>query len=292
MRKREHREYGESPLRKEQDVCSAAHSKEGKAGKWRLIVNLSAPEGQSVNEGIDQELCRLKYMSVDDVVQRVLQLGEGADITKADVRGAYRNVPVHPRDWWLLGMEWNGAVFVDRTLPFGLRSAPLLFTALGDAIEWIAKSRGAASLLRHYIYDFVTVGAAGTGECAHTMLKFKEMSSMLGMPLDEKEEGPAEVLTFLGMELDSRKGEVRLPEGRLKHLRRKLQEWKPCRKRDLLSVIRHLSHACKADRAGRSFLRRLLDLSMRVKLLDRRVRLNVSARADLKWWWQFGLQWN
>ena len=178
-------------------------------------------------------------------------------------------------------------------LPFGLRSAPLLFTTLGDAIEWIAKSRGAAGLLRHYIYDFVTVGAAGTGECAHTMLKFKETSSMLGMPLDEKkEESPAEVLTFLGMELDSRKGEVRLPEGRLKDLRRKLQEWKPCRNRDLLSVIRHLSHACKAVRAGRSFLRRLLDLSMTVKQLDRRVCLNVSARADLEWWWQFGLQWN
>ena len=76
---------------------------------------------------------------VDDVVQRVLQLGEGAEIAKADVRWAYKNMPVHPRDRWLLGMEWNVTVFVNGTLPFGLKSAPPLFSALGIAIERIAK---------------------------------------------------------------------------------------------------------------------------------------------------------
>ncbi len=50
-------------------------------------------------------------------------------MAKADVKKAYRNVPVHPDDRRLLGMEWRGTTFVDRTLPFGLRSAPLLFTA-------------------------------------------------------------------------------------------------------------------------------------------------------------------
>ena len=56
---------------------------------------------------------------------------------------------------------------------------------------------------------------------------------------DKKEEGPADMLTFLGKELDSRRGEVGLPQ----HLRQKLREWKgmkSSRKRDLLSVIRQL----------------------------------------------------
>ncbi len=43
-------------------------------------------------------------------------------------------------------MEWKGTVFVDGALPFGLRSAPLLFTVLGDAVEWVAKRRGASWL--------------------------------------------------------------------------------------------------------------------------------------------------
>ncbi len=45
--------------------------KKGKPGRWRLIVNLSAPEGHSVNDGIDRELSSVAYTSVDDVVRSV-----------------------------------------------------------------------------------------------------------------------------------------------------------------------------------------------------------------------------
>ncbi len=185
--------------------------KKGRLGGWRLIVNLSAPEGHSVNDGIDRELSSVAYTSVDDVIRRVVELGEGALIAKADVKAAYRNIPVHPRDRWLLGVKWEGETFVDGTLPFGLRSAPLLFTAVGDAMEWIATQRG-AGWLRNYIDDFVAVGQRGTDQCERAMSIFKETCRRLGMPLDEnKEEGPSEVLTFLGMEIDTVKMEVRLP---------------------------------------------------------------------------------
>ncbi len=70
--------------------------KKGKPGKWRLIVNLSAQEGAIVNDGIAKELASVAYTSVDEVVRRVLQLGRGAEVAKADVKAAYRNVPVHP----------------------------------------------------------------------------------------------------------------------------------------------------------------------------------------------------
>ena len=45
--------------------------------KWRLIVDLSHPKGESVNDGIDPELCSLVYTSVDEAVNRVLRLGRG-----------------------------------------------------------------------------------------------------------------------------------------------------------------------------------------------------------------------
>ncbi len=58
--------------------------------------------------------------------------------------------------------------------------------------------------------------------------------------------------------------EVRLPQAKLEQLTITLATWrgrKAGKKRDLLSLIGSLSHACKAVRAGRSFLRRLIDLS-------------------------------
>lgn len=98
-----------------------------KPGKWRLIVDLSAPEGHSVNDGIPKHLCSLSYISVDNITNTVLHLGEGSLLAKADVKEAFRNIPVAPVDRLLLGMQWNGNLFLDKVLPFGLRSAPLLF---------------------------------------------------------------------------------------------------------------------------------------------------------------------
>jgi len=63
-------------------------------------------------------------------------------------------------------------------------------------------------------------------------------------------------------------------------------------KERLQSIVGSLNHACKAVRAGRSFKHRLQDLMATVERDDRRVRLNVEARADLEWWYQFGMGWN
>ena len=62
-------------------------------------------------------------MTIEDVVTRVARLGRGALMAKFDLKSAYQQVPVHPDDHWLLGMEWRGQLFVDTALPFGLRSA-------------------------------------------------------------------------------------------------------------------------------------------------------------------------
>ena len=78
-------------------------------GKYRLIVDLSHPEGLSVNDGIEAELCSLQYTSVDAAVTRVLAKGQQeVMLSKFDIESAYRMVPVHPEDRHLLGMVWKG----------------------------------------------------------------------------------------------------------------------------------------------------------------------------------------
>ena len=44
-------------------------------------------------------------------------------MAKVDVKSAYRNVPNHPQDRWLMGMLWEGSLYIDTALLFGLRSA-------------------------------------------------------------------------------------------------------------------------------------------------------------------------
>ena len=62
-------------------------------------------------------------------------------------------MPVHPQDRILLGMSWKGHYYVDASLPFGLRSAPLIFSALADALEWVVRQAGVKYIF-HYIDDF------------------------------------------------------------------------------------------------------------------------------------------
>jgi len=105
-------------------------------------VASGSPEGKSVNDGINKDTCSLSYTSVDEVVECILMVGKGALLAKMDVMQAYRNVPVHPQDWFLLGMRWQDTVFVDNTLPFGLRSVPLIFSAIADMLQWIMHIKG------------------------------------------------------------------------------------------------------------------------------------------------------
>ena len=127
-------------------------------GKWRLITDLSFPYGKSVNDGINPDITSLTYIRVDDVAQQVITLGRGAMIAKTDIEAAYRLLPIHNDDKHLLGMLWEGRVYIDTALPFGLRSAPLIFTALADGLEWVLKQRG-VSYVAHYLDDFYHSGS-------------------------------------------------------------------------------------------------------------------------------------
>ena len=77
-------------------------------GKFRLIVNLSLPHGASVNDAIWSDLSSLVYPRVDQIASLIARHGWGALIAKLDLHRAYRKVPVHPDNSYLLGIEWEG----------------------------------------------------------------------------------------------------------------------------------------------------------------------------------------
>ena len=194
-------------------------------------------------------------------------------------------------------MKWEEKLYLDTALPFGLRSAPKIFTAVADALEWAMKKRGvSAHAAEHYLDDFILLGSPHSQECQANLDTALTVCSTLGVPLArEKLVGPATCLTFLGIEVDTASLELRLPEEKLMALRDTVMDWqgkKCCTKRELLSFIGQLSHACKVVKPGRRFLRRLINLASTARLLSRTLRLNTECRADISWWSTFLLRWN
>lgn len=265
------------------------------ASTWRLIVDMSHPKGHSVNDGIDPALCSLSYTTVEMAAQRVLSLGKGTLLAKLDLKSAYRMVPVHPDDRHLLGMEWQGKVLVDTALPFGLRSAPKVFNVLADCLQWIFQHSGIKHVL-HYLDDYLLAGKPESGECGEGLQRALALCEELGAQVSrEKLEGPGTSIVFLGIILDTTNLELRLPDDKLQRLRQLIQVWKgkrSCTKRDLLSLIGQLQHACKVVRPGRTFLRRMIELATVAKELHHHIRLNRGFKSDLEWWGLFLPTWN
>ena len=211
--------------------------KKHQPGKWCLILDLSFPKGKSVNDGIDKDVCSLRYITTDDAAHHIMTLGRGSFLAKIDVKSAFRLLPIHPTDRHLLGMQWNGNLFIDTCLPFGLRSAPKLFNVLADLLSWILQQQGAYPFL-NYLDDFLIISPPNSPACQHHLTTVKHICNLLGVPLaEDKEEGPATSLTFLGIILDTVLKQARLPLEKLERLQSQWITKYNATKRQILSLV-------------------------------------------------------
>lgn len=102
-------------------------------------------------------------------------------------------------------------VYADLYLPFGLQSAPKIFTTFADLLEWVLFDQGLPFLL-HYLDDSFFILCSSQPGCRRSqsyimlsMLVHLNVPASLG-----KLEGPSSV-TFLGIVLDTVRFELPLP---------------------------------------------------------------------------------
>ena len=92
----------------------------------------------------------------------------------------------------------------------------------------------------HYLDDYLVVGLPESDECACFLSTLMSLCTCLGLPIaSEKLEGPACMLTFLGIEIDTLNMQHWLPHAKLIILRALIRSWlgcKACSKRELQSL--------------------------------------------------------
>lgn len=260
------------------------------AGEYRMIHHLSFPHGGSVNDFIPSEFCSVHYASVDDAVRIIKKLGRGCTLAKTDVRSAFRIIPVHPKDYHLLGMKWRDEFYVDCCLPMGLASSCRSFEKLSTAMEWVARNKLDIPYIIHISDDFL-IAAESPSNCRTSLQNFLHFCEDLGVPMaPEKTEGPAQVLSFAGIELDCNRQEARLPMEKVTKCLTtigQLQSRKKVTLKDLQSIIGLLNFACSVIIPGRVFLRRLINLTMGIKKPHHFIRLTTEVKKDLLIWQTF-----
>ena len=262
----------------------------------RLILDLSQPRNNSINEGITKEDYRVYYEPFDNATDLVKQFGTGCLLSKVDIKSAFRLLPVKPCEWRLLGMHWMGEYFVDCHLPFGCRSSPFIFSVFSDLIAWILTHIAKVENHTHYLDDYCLVEINDPGKAKEALNRLIDIFNFLEVPIAwDKLVTPTTVLIYLGIEIDTDNMRIRLPDDKLADLKETLPKWryrKKCKKVELLSLIGTLSFATKVIRPGRTFLRRLIDLSTTVTELHHHIDFTAEARKDIEWWMMFLVPWN
>lgn len=267
-------------------------------GGGRIIDDLTHDDGSalnSVNAHIPDEAAEVRYHRFDRAIRIVRQLGPGCWLAKVDWKSAFRQIAVHRDDWPLLGLFWRGHYFVRLVLPFGARSSPARFTDFAQAFAGILRRRfeanSLAALLMFYLDDFL-MAARSEAECAKAVEMMDALATLLGVTLHPtKRDGPAQIIVFLGIGVDTVRMRVFLPADKkakvLAACRRVLRA-RRASVRQLQSLIGLLLHAAQVVQPGRLMTRRLLEVQtafMRAAHSPRVPRpLPDDALDDLQWW--------
>ena len=203
-------------------------------GEYRIIHHLSYPENYSVNDFIDPALCSVTYTSFDEAIKLVQKLGQNTLLAKSDIKSAFDLLIVKPGDFDLLGFKLEDQYYVSKTLPMGGKISCALFEKFAKFIEYCVRDVSKTDNVIHYLDDFLMVGKPNTMECNDRLNEFRQVCENLGVPIaKEKTEGPATVLQYLGLIIDTENLLVKIPIEKI---------------RDLTVQIEHLLSINKAKR--------------------------------------------
>ena len=277
--------------------CNPLGARTKPDGSVRIILDLSQPDGCSVNDHIDGDQFSLQYVTMDQAIAALFEAGpDGALMAKADLKHAFRLVPVKPAQWWLLGFSWQDQFYFDMRLPFGLRSACSIFNDLAQVLRDAVSFHSSNPHVYNYLDDFFFFSSATSPLCSDAYQTFLALCEAFRLPTaPDKCQAPSTRMELLGCVLDTSNLTISLPERKVHDIIASLRTARGARKvrqRDLLSLIGKLVHATKCIPARRSFFRRLLDTAHSVQRPHHWVTLTTETKRDLDWWLALLPSWN
>lgn len=254
----------------------------------RPITDCSCPEGRAVNDHCATLVKKFTYNTVQNVVELIKP---GYVMTVVDIQAAYRAVPVYPAHREYLGFNWvwqgYPQYFIDNRLCFGLSSGPYYFHSISCFVAEILSSAFGVSLV-HYLDDYIIV--APTLELALSGQKFTIVTlRYLGFYVSwRKISTPSTCTTYLGIQIDTVKMELRLPNEKVEKFRRYVSKYVTAgyiTKKELEQLNGLLAHCAQIVQGGKIFTRRCFD-QYRLMVLQNRKRSRISPgmRQDVEWW--------
>ena len=147
-----------------------------------------------MNANIPVHKAKTSYSNIDDDLDDI-RIYDSPYLAKMDIADAFRLLPLKPARYNLTGFKLNGEYYYDCCVPMGASSSCLTFERVSDSLLHIIQNKYKVKHVLKVIDDFLFI-AETKEECQRALDSF---------------EGPTKCLTFLGIQIDTEKGELSIP---------------------------------------------------------------------------------
>jgi hypothetical protein len=180
--------------------------------KTRICINVTLPEGRSLNDNVDSlALEKIAMSSAKNFGYSMISCGLNCVFAKPDIVDAYKNVPAKLEDPHLQGFRWENKFFIELRQMFRASSSVQNFDILANTIKTLAAVGCSIpnKLIHRQLDDTPIVAPAGSGWCEEFYQSYKSICKKINIelapdcPNRDKSYGPSTRGKVLGIWFDS-----------------------------------------------------------------------------------------
>jgi len=191
-------------------------------GSVRVILNLSAPAGLSVNDGINIDEFPATMSSTAAWLKVLNKAGKNCWITKVDWSDAYKHVAVRQEDLNLQWFEWGGKYFKELSLIFGCAaSAGIYDDAAKTVLDLVCRKSGfPRSMVCQHLDDMVGAAPHESQSLHKFVATYQDIAKMVGVklaPTDDPDKAflPGKEGVVFGVHYNTANWTWKIPEAKL-----------------------------------------------------------------------------
>jgi hypothetical protein len=246
--------------------------------KPRLVIDLS----RNLNKNLQYE-----YFHYSNLTEATEAAKRASWFVKLDLSNCYLSFPLHPSTYPHFIFSFEDHLYQFVRMPFGLCSAPRICTMLLSVLHHRITSECSSHLtaLIRYLDDLLFI--TPSQPAAQLVLEIAQrVIQSFGLVVNtDKTEGPAQVISFLGVQLDSIHYTLSCTSERVQHLLLLLHNaltMKKVKLSFLSSLIGKLSFAAMVLPGARPFMRRMLDFKHQCYKTLQRSKHQWSSHHNIK----------
>lgn len=250
-------------------------------GSKRFILNL-----KNLNKYV-----LTPHFKMEDYRTAIQMIEPNSFLAKIDLKESYLHVPVQPSDRKYLRFEYNDKLYEFNALPYGLSSAPYVFTKIMRIVVSFLRNEGFKNVI---ILDDILCIGSDYQSCYKNVKQTLSLLKCLGFIINNVKSSvtPSQTCQFLGFVFNSQSITLELPIDKRQSIFKIVNKYikiKSCTIRDFAQLIGTLVAACPSLHYSWIYTKYLerhkyLALINNNNNYDAMMNLHPDTKTDLLWW--------